>query len=60
MPKKEANRNWIVRMKCTVLKDVYVDDCTGEQARTNPFEFASKEQDVDMLDWDVKSVEPNE
>jgi hypothetical protein len=52
--------NWIVRMECTVIKDVCVDDCTEEQARNEPFEHASGEQEVDMRDWEVKSVTPNE
>jgi hypothetical protein len=55
----QPKQNWIVRMKCIVLKDVYVENCTEDQARSSPFEFASEEQEVDMSDWEVKSVEPN-
>jgi hypothetical protein len=50
-------KSWIVRMECTVLRDVYVSDCTEEEARTNPFEHATSEDDVDLRDWEVKSVE---
>ena len=47
-------------MKCEVIKDVYVSDCTEDDARTNPFEHSTDEREVDQLDWEVRSVEPNE
>jgi len=53
-------KNWIVRMECVVIKDVYADNCTEEQARNEPFEHATDEIEVDMRDWEVKSVSPNE
>lgn len=55
----EQKQNWIVRVKCVVHKDVFVDNCTEDQARSSPWEFSSGELEVDMSDWDVKSVEPN-
>lgn len=53
-------RNWIVRMECVVIKDVYADNCTEEEARANPFEHSVKEEEVDQRDWEFKSIEPNE
>ena len=57
---KSKKRNWIVRMECKVIKDVYVSDCSEEEARTNPFAHSTNEREVDQLDWEVRSVEPNE
>ena len=51
---------WIVKMKCIVRKAVTVEGCTEEQARNSPFEFAVDEQETDMSDWEVLSVEPND
>lgn len=55
----KEKQKWIVRMKCTVIKDVYLDECTEEEARTRPFEHACEEHEIDMQDWEVKSVEPS-
>ncbi len=56
---KTQKKNWIVRIKCEVVKDVYCDNCTEEQARNNPFDHATNEVEVDQTDYDVKSVEEN-
>lgn len=56
----DKKRNWIVRMVCKVEKEVYVENCSEEQARTEPFEFATDEVEVDMRDWEVRSVTPTE
>lgn len=53
-------KNWIVRMKCEVLKDIYVDNCTEEEARNNTFKYSTGEQEVELFNWEVTSVEPNE
>lgn len=55
-----AKKNWIVRMKCVVLKDVYCTDCTEEQATSDPFEYASNEVEVDQHDYEVRSVKEDE
>lgn len=51
---------WIVRCKCEVIKEVYVSNCTEEEAHTDPFKYSTDEAEVDLLDWEVKSVEPND
>ena len=57
---KPKKGSWIVRMKCEVTKEVICEDCTEEQARANPFEYSSQETELDQIDYDVRSVEPNE
>lgn len=57
---KKKKKNWIVRMRCEVTKDVFVDDCTEEQARCNPWGHSSNEVEIDQHNWEVKSVKPNE
>ena len=51
---------FVVRCECVVHKDVYVEDCTEEQARADPWEYAVDEQEVDQWDWKVLSVTPDE
>lgn len=52
-------KSWIVRMECVVIKDVYVEDCTEEQARKEPFEHATDECELEMIEWEIKSVLPD-
>ncbi len=56
---KPAKGSWIVRMQCVVTKDVYCENCTEEQARSNPFDYASDEREVDQIDWEIRSVQEN-
>jgi len=53
-------KRWIVRVECIVNKEVICDNCTEDQARNNPFEFASNERELGVVGWNVDSVEPNE
>ena len=54
-------RDWIVRMRCTVTKEVVVGDCTEEQAGFDPFAHNPRgEVEISMSDWEVLSVEPHE
>lgn len=48
---------FIVDMICKVRKSVTCENCTEEQARNQPFEFATDEQETDQLDWEVTRVE---
>lgn len=57
---KKKKGSWIVRVKCTVLKNVYVSNCTEEQARIVPFEHADDELELEQIDWEVKQVIENE
>lgn len=49
-----------VRLRCVVNKLVTCEDCTEEQARTDPFEHATSEVETDQVDWRVVSVEEDE
>lgn len=60
-PKPEPKGNWIVRLRCTVDKVIECVDCTEEQAAENPWDHAAGgEDEVQMMDWEVTKVEPNE
>jgi hypothetical protein len=56
---KPKSRSWNVRMRCVVTKLVTCEDCTEEEARTNPFEHAVDEMEIDQVDWEVLSVREN-
>ena len=60
--KKQEKGSWIVRLKATVTKEVYCNDCTEEEARESPYDFAStyrNEVEIDCEGYEVISVEPN-
>lgn len=54
--KKEPTGSFIVNMRCVVMKKVYVEDCTEEQARNNPWEHATNEIEGDQIGWTVEGV----
>lgn len=56
MPK---NSNWIVRVRATVLKDIFVENCTKEEAEANPFDHAESEEEVEQQDYKVIDVTEN-
>ena len=51
--------SWVVRMRCVVDKEVICDDCTEDQANSDPFEHAVSEEEIDQRDWEVLSVQEN-
>lgn len=55
-----STRRFTVRCRCTVTKLVTCEDCTEEEARTDPFEHAVDEVEADQEDYEVLSVEPDE
>ncbi len=55
----EEKKSWIVMMQCVVEKEVICDNCTKEEAKEQPWDFAVDEREVDQVDWKVTSVEPN-
>lgn len=57
---KSKKQNWIVRIKATVIKDVYVEGCTASEAEENPFNHATDEREVEQIDYEVQSVKPVE
>lgn len=48
---------WIVRVRCVVVKEVICENCTKEEARTNPWDHVVCEQEIEQIDWDVTRVE---
>jgi len=57
--KKPEKGSWIVRLKCEVTKEVVCDDCTEEEAESDPFEHAVEETEIDQIDYQVVDVKPN-
>ena len=57
--KENDMASWIVIMTRTVRTEVIVDNCTEDQAWTDPFEYSVDELELEQLDWDVESVEEN-
>lgn len=55
-----VNKSWIVRMRCTVEKEVIVSGCSEESARVDPFAFSESERELGQSDYEVTSVKPNE
>ena len=51
------NGQWLVKMSCVVTKLVTCENCTEEQATHQPWNFCTDEQEIDMQDWTVLSVE---
>lgn len=43
-------------IECRVRKLVYLEDCTAAQARKDPWEYATDEREIDMIDWQVTSL----
>lgn len=51
--------NWIVTIRAELLKEVYCEECTEEEARRDPFSFSTWEKEVDRMNYDIKKVEEN-
>lgn len=58
--KKPKKGSWIVTIKAEVTKEVYCYDCTESEAREKPFDHADYERELEQIDWEVRSVEPND
>ncbi len=52
------NGSWKVIVRCTVLKEITVFNCTEEEAANNPFDRSEKETELSMPDFETLSVEP--
>lgn len=46
-------------MRCTVTKHVYCEGCTQEEARSNPFDHAVDELEIEQVDYKVTDVQEN-
>lgn len=51
--------SWIVTIRCVVIKSVVCDGCTERQAREETWKYSVDEDEVEMIDWEVKNVEEN-
>ena len=49
--------NFKVKMKCTVIKEVYLACCTEEQAWDDPWLYVTDETETDMSDWQILDIE---
>jgi hypothetical protein len=58
MPKRAKKSDWIVTIECTITKEVYVKNCTEEEAK-EPWQYAIDEREVEMTDWKFLSIEEN-
>jgi len=59
--KKPKIGSWVVRVRCTVDRDVVVENCTEEEARKSPWDCSvAEENDVELRDFDVIDVSPND
>jgi hypothetical protein len=57
---KEAKGNWLVRMRCTVEKELYLENCTEQQARDDPWEYTLDERELNQDDTEFISLEATE
>jgi hypothetical protein len=59
--KKENTGSWLVEVKVTVVRECLFEDCTEEEAKSCDWSKCVDEgQDMQMTDWEVLSVKPNE
>lgn len=54
-------KSFVVRIRATVIRDVVVEGCTEEQARSGElFNYSVDEIDIETTDFEVQSVMPND
>jgi hypothetical protein len=58
--KAKRKGRWKVKVRCIVMKELILDNCTIEQANDCPWDFAESEEDLDQEDWEVITVEKEE
>jgi len=52
-------KSWIITMRCDVIKEVICNDCTLEEAKTNPWDYAVSETEMGQNDWEIEHIEEN-
>ena len=50
-------KNWSIKVRCVVIKQLHLSECTEEQASNNPWDFVDEELEADQTDWQVLDVE---
>ena len=54
--KKSKKGTWVVDLQCTVRKVVTCENCTKDQAESNPWPFATDEAETELLEWEIFNV----
>lgn len=54
--KPERRSNWIVRVRATVIRQLYCENCTQYQAWHDPYEYTTDETELIQDDWEVLCV----
>lgn len=52
-------KSWIAKLRCTVTKQVLLENCTEEEAEEDPFAHAVEEDELEQVDWEMLSLEEN-
>lgn len=52
--------NWTVKVKCVVEKELYCQDCTEEEAKSDPFGRSCMETETDQSDWEIIGIKADE
>lgn len=50
------SKQWIVRARCVIVKQIVCEGCTEEEARADPWAHAIDETELEQIDWDVTEV----
>lgn len=56
---KQMRKDWTVRIRCVVEKEIFCQDCTEHEARHDPWSYAHDEREIDQIDWTVLAVVEN-
>lgn len=60
MTEKVIPGDWIVKVKCTVVKQLVVSGCTKDEAYDDPYDYEIEdEMELEQIDFEVLDVEPN-
>ena len=52
------DQSWIVKIRCTVVKEVLCEGCTEEQAELAPFKYWAEQEEIKTLSYEVLEVKP--
>jgi len=55
----DKKSDWIVTVKCKITKEIYVENCTEEEAKNNPWDYSIDEREVEQVSWEFVSTEEN-
>lgn len=51
--------NWNAKIKCTVIKQVHLSDCSEEEANDEEklWDFSDDEIEIEQVDWELIDLE---